>query len=101
MRRKEFWLLRAAGMSLKQMQKMVYLEKGISCLIGIIIGALAGYGASWLMVEKIMNQDGGAFDGTGGILFIWPWWQILLAAVLVYGLCLFAGRGHLRREVKQ
>ena len=53
------------------------------------------------MVERIMNQDGGAFDGTGGILFIWPWWQILLAAVLVYGLCLFAGRGHLRREVKQ
>lgn len=101
MRRKELWLLRAAGMSLKQMQKMIYLEKGISCLIGIIIGALAGYGASWLMVEKIMNQDGGAFDGTGGILFIWPWWQILLAAVLVYGLCLFAGRGHLRREVKQ
>ena len=70
-------------------------------LIAMSSNSLSGYGASWLMVEKIMNQDGGAFDGTGGILFIWPWWQILLAAVLVYGLCLFAGRGHLRREVKQ
>lgn len=99
MRREEFYLLSVAGMSGGQMQKMLILEKAVTCLLGIAAGVGAGYGLSYLFLETFLNQDGGFADGTGGICFSWPAQKILITAVIVYVLCLLCSRGKQRKEV--
>ena len=99
MRREEFYLLSVAGMSGGQMQKMLILEKAVTCLMAILAGVGAGYGLSYLFIEVFLNQDGGFADGTGGICFAWPTEKILITAVIVYVLCLLCSRGKQRKEV--
>ena len=98
MRREEFYLLSVAGMSKGQLQKMLILEKAVTCLLGIAAGVGAGYGLSYLFLETFLNQDGGFADGTGGICFAWPAEKILITAVIVYVLCLLCSRGKQRKE---
>lgn len=101
MRQGEFKLLSVAGMSRKQLQKMLILEKAVTCLLGVGTGVAAGYGLSYFFIETLLNQDGGAADSSGGICFTWPWNKIVPAAVIVYVLCLFcsySGRRYSKRK---
>lgn len=98
MRQEEFYLLSVAGMSKGQMQKMLILEKAVTCLMAILAGVGAGYGLSYLFIEVFLNQDGGFADGTGGICFAWPTEKIVITAAVVYVLCLLCSRGKQRKE---
>ena len=98
MRQEEFYLLSVAGMSKGQMQKMLILEKAVTCLAAILAGVGAGYGLSYLFIEVFLNQDGGFADGTGGICFAWPTEKIVITAAIVYVLCLLCSRGKQRKE---
>ena len=101
MRQGEFKLLSVAGMSRKQLQKMLILEKAVTCLLGVGTGVAAGYGLSYFFIETLLNQDGGAADSSGGICFTWPWNKIVPAAVIVYVLCLlcsYSGRRYSKRK---
>lgn len=98
MRQEEFYLLSVAGMSKGQMQKMLILEKAVTCLAAILAGVGTGYGLSYLFIEVFLNQDGGFADGTGGICFAWPAEKIVITAGIVYVLCLLCSRGKQRKE---
>lgn len=98
MRRQELYLLKVTGMSRGQMQKMILLEKGITCMIGLLLGIALGYAMSHFMIASILSQDGGIADDQGGIQYVWPIGKIFVVAAVVYLLCLVAGRGRLVKE---
>ena len=78
---REIGVLRAIGMSRRQVMRMVVVEATILGVVGIVLGALAGLGAGALLLEL-----GGGFGHPGGL----PWLPIGVAAVLGLVLPTFA-----------
>ncbi|MEO5704411.1 MAG: FtsX-like permease family protein [Candidatus Limnocylindrales bacterium] len=70
---REIGVLRAIGMSRRQVMRMVVVEATILGIVGVVIGSIAGIGAGALLLEL-----GGGFGSPGGI----PWVPIGIAAVL-------------------
>ena len=70
---REIGLLRAIGMSRRQVMRMVVVEAAILGIVGVVLGSVAGIAAGALLL-----QLGGGFGGIGQI----PWWPIGVAAVL-------------------
>ena len=90
-RRQEIYLFRVAGMTRGQLQRMIFLENGISCLAGILAGIACGYMVSHYAITQIMAQDGGLASRSGGVLYVWPIGKIVLIAVVIYVFCMLAG----------
>lgn len=78
---REIGLLRAIGMSRRQVMRMVVVEAAILGIVGVVLGSVAGIGAGALLL-----QLGGGFGGIAEI----PWWPIGVAAVLGLVLPAFA-----------
>jgi putative ABC transport system permease protein len=70
---REIGVLRAIGMSRRQVMRMVVVEAFVLGIVGVVLGSLAGVGAGALLLEM-----GGGFGNPGGI----PWLPIQVAAVL-------------------
>ena len=70
---REIGLLRAIGMSRRQVMRMVVVEATILGIVGVVLGSFAGVAAGALLL-----QLGGGFGGIGEI----PWLPIGVAAVL-------------------
>lgn len=70
---REIGVLRAIGMSRRQVLRMVVVEATILGVVGVVLGALAGIGAGAMLL-----QLGGGFGHIGGL----PWLSIGTAAVL-------------------
>jgi putative ABC transport system permease protein len=78
---REIGVLRAIGMSRRQVMRMVVVEATILGIVGVVLGALAGLAAGALLL-----QLGGGFGHPGGL----PWLSIGIAAVLGLVLPAFA-----------
>ena len=74
---RELGVLRAAGMSRRQVWRMMLVEAGILGLIGAVVGSVAGLGVGWILVVTA----GGRFD----VPLTAPWASIGLAFVLGIG----------------
>ena len=96
-RRQEIYLFRVAGMTRGQLQRMIFLENGISCLAGILAGIACGYMVSHYAITQIMAQDGGLASRSGGVLYVWPIGKIVLIAVVIYVFCMLAG--HVKKKM--
>lgn len=70
---REIGLLRAIGMTRRQVMRMVVVEAAILGVVGVVLGALAGVAAGALLL-----QLGGGFGGVREL----PWWPIGVAAIL-------------------
>lgn len=70
---REIGILRAIGMTRRQVMRMVVVEAAILGIVGVVLGALAGVVAGALLL-----QLGGGFGGVREL----PWWPIGLAAIL-------------------
>jgi putative ABC transport system permease protein len=70
---REIGLLRAIGMSRRQVMRMVVVEATVLGIVGVVLGSIAGIAAGAMLL-----QLGGGFGGIGEI----PWWPIAIAAVL-------------------
>jgi len=70
---REIGVLRAIGMTRRQVLRMIVVEAWILGVVGVVLGSVAGLAAGALLL-----QLGGGFGGIGEI----PWWPIGVAAVL-------------------
>ena len=70
---REIGLLRAIGMSRRQVMRMVVVESVILGIVGVVLGSLAGVAAGALLL-----QLGGGLGAPGGL----PWQPIAIAAAL-------------------
>jgi putative ABC transport system permease protein len=70
---REIGVLRAIGMSRRQVMRMVVVEAALLGVVGVVVGAVAGLGAG-----AVLLQLGGGLTNPGGI----PWLPIGVAAVL-------------------
>jgi putative ABC transport system permease protein len=70
---REIGVLRAIGMSRRQVMRMVVVEAAILGVVGSILGSVAGLGAGAMLL-----QLGGGLTNPGGI----PWLPIAVAAAL-------------------
>lgn len=70
---REIGVLRAIGMSRRQVMRMVVVEATILGIVGVVLGAIAGLG-----VGALLLQLGGGLGEPGGL----PWFPIGVAAVL-------------------
>jgi putative ABC transport system permease protein len=70
---REIGVLRAIGMSRRQVMRMVVVEAAILGIVGVVLGSIAGVAAGALLL-----QLGGGFGAIGEV----PWWPITIAAVL-------------------
>jgi putative ABC transport system permease protein len=70
---REIGVLRAIGMSRRQVMRMVVVEAVILGIVGVILGSLAGIAAGAMLL-----QLGGGLGAPGGI----PWFPIGVAAFL-------------------
>jgi putative ABC transport system permease protein len=79
---REIGVLRAAGMTTRQVQRTVVVEAGILGVVGTALGVATGLVAGALMVALA--------GGSRGIGIDLPWGSIALAAVLGVGLSMLA-----------
>ncbi len=70
---REIGLLRAIGMSRRQVMRMVVVEAAILGIVGVVLGSIAGVAAGAVLLEL-----GGGLTNPGGI----PWQPIGIAALL-------------------
>jgi putative ABC transport system permease protein len=70
---REIGILRAIGMSRRQVMRMVVVEATILGIVGVLIGSVAGLAAGAMLL-----QLGGGLQNPGGI----PWLPISVAAAL-------------------
>ena len=70
---REIGVLRAIGMSRRQVMRMVVVEATILGIVGVVLGSLAG-----LVAGALLLQLGGGLGHPGGL----PWQSIGIAAIL-------------------
>jgi putative ABC transport system permease protein len=74
----EIGLLRAVGMTRRQVRATIRLESVAVSLLGALIGTVFGLFVAWCLTRPILNQEGDVVS-TG---FSWPVAQLLLILVL-------------------
>jgi putative ABC transport system permease protein len=79
---REIGVLRAAGMTTRQVQRTVVVEAGILGVVGTLLGVATGLVAGALMIVLA--------GGGRGISLDLPWGSIVLAAILGIGLSMLA-----------
>ena len=80
---REIGVLRAIGMTRRQVWRMVVVEAGVLGLVGAIIGCVVGLAAGFLMLGLV------AAGGLGVALQV-PWLTIVLAAVFATAVAMLA-----------
>jgi putative ABC transport system permease protein len=78
---REIGVLRAIGMSRRQVMRMVVVEAAVLGIVGVLLGSVAGVGAGALLLEL-----GGGLGAPGGL----PWLPIGIAAAMGLVLPAFA-----------
>jgi putative ABC transport system permease protein len=76
-RTREIGLLRAVGMSRKQLRRSIRLEAGIIATYGAILGVFVGIGYGWALVRALRSQGIENFSVPIGMLVI----ALILAAI--------------------
>jgi putative ABC transport system permease protein len=76
-RTREIGLLRAVGMTRRQVRATIRLESISVSLLGALVGTTFGLFVAWSLTRPILNQDGEVSTG-----FSWPLSQLLVIAVL-------------------
>jgi putative ABC transport system permease protein len=61
-RRRELGLLRAVGMTRKQVRTSVLWESMITAVVGVLIGAVLGVSLGWIIVRALRDQGLSAFS---------------------------------------
>jgi len=79
-RKRELGILRAIGMSQKQLVKMILTEGGLIGLTGALLGGGAGIGLSWILIQIINKQ---AFGWTIHFHPFHPFLFVVFGLVLV------------------
>jgi putative ABC transport system permease protein len=79
---REIGILRAVGMTRRQVGRMVVVEAGILGVVGALLGIVAGLGAAVVMLALATGQVGPAFAV--------PWPTLALALLLGVGLAMLA-----------
>jgi len=90
-RRRTFAIASALGARSRQLAAFVWSEAAFVAAGGILLGVLAGWGLSFIIV-KILT---GVFDPPPEHLFV-PWAYLSLVAVVTVGAIVFAGVGMIR-----
>jgi putative ABC transport system permease protein len=84
-RTRETGILRAAGASRGQVQRLYWLEAGVIGLAGSLIGMVCGLGMSWILI-RVVNT---AFFGWTIELRL-PWWEVLATPLWVIPVAMLA-----------
>ncbi|THF77077.1 ABC transporter permease [Cohnella fermenti] len=92
LRRREFGLLQAVGMTLGQLKRMATLEGVWFGLLGAFWGLVLGIGISYLLFVQLTNLQGMAFR--------FPWGGSLICCAAAFAVGLFSVQGPLRRLAK-
>ena len=96
----EFALLRAVGLSPRQLAAWLFLEHGVLVLISLAFGGLIGLGLAWLVLPLIaITQD--ATSAVPEVIVVYPWRTIIgleLAVVAVVGVIIAVLAAVLRRS---
>ncbi|RUS47470.1 ABC transporter permease [Cohnella sp. AR92] len=92
LRRREFGLLQAVGMTMGQLKRMATLEGVWFGLLGSIWGLILGIGFSYFLFIELTNVQ--------GMPFRFPWSGSLIACGAAFAVGLFAVQGPLRRVAK-
>jgi hypothetical protein len=96
----EFALLRAVGLSPRQLAAWLFMEHGVLVLISLIFGATIGLGLAWLILPLIaITQD--ATSAVPDVLVVYPWRTIAgleLGVVFVLGVIIAVLAAVLRRS---
>ena len=61
-RRRELGLLRAVGMTKRQVRRTVLWESMITCVVGVILGTVLGVALGWVIVKAFEDQGLGVFS---------------------------------------
>ena len=78
---RELGVLRAAGMTTRQVRRTVVVEAGILGIVGAVLGIVTGLVAGGLLV---------VLSGGGPLIFDPPWPSIVIAAILGIGISMVA-----------
>jgi predicted lysophospholipase L1 biosynthesis ABC-type transport system permease subunit len=80
----EFALLRAVGLSNRQLLGWLSLENALLVVFGLVGGTLLGIGLAWLVLPLItITQE--ATQAVPGIIVVYPWWTILWLELGIIG----------------
>ncbi|MCC6935246.1 MAG: FtsX-like permease family protein, partial [Thermomicrobiales bacterium] len=81
----EFALLRALGLSPRQLSGWLSLENGLLVIMSVVGGTLLGLGLAWLVLPFVtLTQSAGAV--IPAVIVTIPWTTILLLELAVIGL---------------
>ena len=94
-RTREIGLLRAIGMSRRQVRRMIRWEAIIVALFGAILGIVVGSGLGWATVASLADQGLGSFALPFGQLGIW----LLLAGLAGVAAAFFPARSASRMNI--
>ena len=75
-RTREIGLLRAVGMSRRQLRRMIRLESVIIAVFGAVLGVIVGIGFGWALAQALRDEGVGVLVIPGGQLALY----VLLAA---------------------
>ncbi|SFB59961.1 putative ABC transport system permease protein [Cohnella sp. OV330] len=92
LRRREFGLLQAVGMTMGQLRRMATLEGVWFGVIGAFWGLLLGIGISYLLYYQLNNMEGMAFS--------FPVTGAIISCVFALGVGLLSVQGPLRKIAK-
>lgn len=81
----EFALLRALGLSPRQLSGWLSLENGLLVMISVIGGTILGLGLAWLILPFVTLTQS-ASEIVPGIIVVIPWSWIILLELAVVGL---------------
>jgi putative ABC transport system permease protein len=85
---REIGVLRAAGMTRRQVWRMVVVEAGILGIVGALLGTLAGLAGGFVLVALAGGSSAAGFVGTGSLAV--PWATIGLGAVFAIAIAMLA-----------
>jgi putative ABC transport system permease protein len=94
-RTREIGLLRAVGMSRRQVRSMVRWESVIIAVLGAILGTVIGLLFGWVMVQALKSQGISVFTVPGGQLVFY----VLLAALFGVFAAIWPARRAARLDV--
>ena len=94
-RTREIGLLRAIGMSRRQVRRMIRWEAIIVALFGAILGIVVGSGLGWATVTSLADQGLGSFALPYGELALW----LVLAGLAGVAAAIFPARSASRMNV--
>ncbi|MDG0794008.1 ABC transporter permease [Cohnella ginsengisoli] len=92
LRRREFGLLQAVGMTMGQLRRMATLEGVWFGVIGAFWGLLLGIGISYLLYDQLNSMEGMAFS--------FPVTGAIISCVFALGVGLLSVQGPLRKIAK-